>query len=192
MDNILDQLSEQGFAVIDNAYPLAFIDAVRQECVQNLQRFRDAGIQNGVMQNIRSDQILWLDDSLPVSQQHIRVLNALAEQLNQAFYLGIKQVEAHFACYETGKFYAAHRDNPQQANHRVISSVWYVHDTWQADWHGELHLQDKHDHWHFITPESNRLALFQSDLLHEVRKTEQQRLSITAWLRDDFLESIDL
>lgn len=185
IDAILDQLFEQGFAIIDQAYPTEFLLAVRAECLANLQRFRDAGIQNGVMQNIRSDQILWLDEQLPISQCHVATLNYFSQWINRAFFTGIKNVEAHFACYEAGKFYSAHRDNPQQANHRVISSVWYVHDTWQKEWHGELHLQDKQDQWHMILPESNRLALFQSDLLHEVCKTEQQRLSITAWLRDD-------
>jgi SM-20-related protein len=44
-------------------------------------------------------------------------------------------------------------------------------------------LQDKNDQWHIIQPLANRLAIFQSDLLHEVLLSKQQRLSITAWLR---------
>lgn len=48
---------------------------------------------------------------------------------------------------------------------------------------GELRLQDKHGEWHIILPRSNQLVIFQSDLLHEVLPAKQQRLSITAWLR---------
>ena len=97
--------------------------------------------------------------------------------------MGIKEVEAHFACYRAGEFYALHRDNPQQKNARVMSTVYYLHQDWQADWGGELHLQDKNQQWHTIQPKPNRIALFQSDLLHEVLPAKQQRLSITAWLR---------
>ncbi len=49
----------------------------------------------------------------------------------------------------------------------------------------ELRLQDKNDKWHIVQPKPNRIALFQSDLLHEVLKAKHQRLSITAWLRND-------
>ena len=76
-----------------------------------------------------------------------------------------------------------HRDNPQQKNDRMISTVFYLHEYWQDDWGGQLRLQDKNDQWHIIQPLANRLAIFQSDLLHEVLISKQQRLSITAWLR---------
>ena len=52
-------------------------------------------------------------------------------------------MEAHFACYNAGEFYALHRDNPQGKNGRMISAVYYLHDDWQDNWGGELHLQDK-------------------------------------------------
>ena len=65
----------------------------------------------------------------------------------------------------------------------MISTVFYLHEDWQEDWGGQLRLQDKNDQWHIIQPLPNRLAIFQSDLLHEVLLSKQQRLSITAWLR---------
>ena len=65
----------------------------------------------------------------------------------------------------------------------MISTVFYLHESWQEDWGGQLRLQDKHDQWHIIQPQPNRLAIFQSDVLHEVLLSKQQRLSITAWLR---------
>ncbi len=68
-------------------------------------------------------------------------------------------------------------------NDRIISTVYYLHPEWQDDWGGQLRLQDKNDIWHIITPEPNRLVIFQSNLLHEVLVSKQQRLSITAWLR---------
>ena len=185
IDAILDDLDRDGFSLIDEAYPHDYIEQLKLECMQHLNEFRNAAIQNGVVSDIRSDHILWLHAGLEISHQHTQTLALLAQQFNQAFYLGIKDVEAHFACYNAGEFYALHRDNPQGKNGRLISSVYYLHEKWQDDWGGELRLQDKNGHWHIIPPQPNRLTLFQSDLLHEVLQAKQQRLSITAWLRND-------
>lgn len=183
LEQILDDLNEFGFALIDDVYSNKYVHSLVHECTSHLAEFRAAGVQNGVVSHIRSDHILWIDGQLPIAQQHLKALEALSQILNQAFYLGIKEVEAHFACYNAGEFYALHRDNPQQKNDRMISTVFYVHESWQEDWGGQLRLQDKNGQWHIIQPSPNRLAIFQSDLLHEVLRSKQQRLSITAWLR---------
>lgn len=183
VDRILEDLDQHGFAIIDDAYSPEYQQQLLLECSQNLDQFREAAIQNGVVSKIRSDHILWIHENLSIAQQHTQTLLTLAEQFNQAFYLGIREVEAHFASYQAGSFYALHRDNPQQKNDRVISAVYYLHPEWQTDWGGQLRLQDKHGAWQIIEPCPNRIAIFQSDLLHEVLPATQQRLSITAWLR---------
>lgn len=185
VDQILDDLDQHGFSIVDDAYSSEYQHAVSQECLNHLNEFRNAAIQNGVVNNIRSDHILWLQPEFQISHRHIQTLQQFSQILNRAFYLGIKDVEAHFACYNADEFYALHRDNPQGKNGRMISSVYYLHEQWQTDWGGELRLQDKHGQWHIIQPKPNRMALFQSDLLHEVLISKQQRLSITAWLRSD-------
>ncbi len=183
VDQILDDLDQHGFSIIDDAYSSEYIHQLVEECTSHLNQFRDAAIQNGIVSNIRSDHILWLHEELKISHQHTKTLYVLAEQFNRAFYLGINNIEAHFACYNSGEFYALHRDNPQGKNGRIISAVYYLHEDWQDDWGGELRLQDKNDQWHTLQPKPNRVALFQSDLLHEVLKAKHQRLSFTAWLR---------
>lgn len=185
VDQILQDLDQHGFSIIDHAYPQDYVDNLIQECTSHLQHFREAAIQNGVMNNIRSDHILWIDDKFKIAQHHLSTLNELSTLFNRAFYLGIKNIEAHFACYNAGEFYALHRDNPQGKNGRIISTVYYLHEDWHEDWGGQLRLEDKHNQWHIIPPKPNRIALFQSDLLHEVLESKQQRLSITAWLRQD-------
>lgn len=185
VDQILDDLDQHGFAIIDDAYSDDYVHQLIEECTSNLNRFREAAIQNGVISKIRSDHILWLNPELVISNQHVQALYSLGQELNRAFYLGIRDVEAHFACYNAGEFYALHRDNPQGKNGRMISTVYYLHEDWQDGWGGELHLQDKNDIWHVLHPKPNRIALFQSDLLHEVLEAKYQRLSITGWLRSD-------
>lgn len=183
IEQIIEDLDQHGFAIIDNAYTADYLNSLVEECSSNLIKFRNAAIQNGVVSDIRSDHILWIEENLPFAQQHIEKLHSVAQELNRAFYLSIKEVEAHFACYNAGEYYALHRDNPQNKNGRVISSVFYLHEQWNDAWGGQLRLQDKNDQWHIISPQPNRIALFQSDLLHEVLLSKQQRLSITAWLR---------
>ena len=185
VDQILDNLDQHGFAIIDDVYPTDYVHALVHECTTHLNEFRAAAIQNGVISNIRSDHILWINDHLDIAQQHIDTLKQLSNTLNRSFYLGINDIEAHFACYNAGEFYALHRDNPQGKNGRMISTVYYLHEQWHEDWGGQLHLQDKNNQWHTIQPQPNRIAMFQSDLLHEVIEAKHQRLSITAWLRSD-------
>ena len=185
VDQILDDLDQHGFTIIDHAYSAEYGLQLVAECTSNLNHFREAAIQNGVISNIRSDHILWINEELTIAQQHIDALKQLSQILNYSFYLGIQDVEAHFACYNAGEFYALHRDNPQGKNGRMISTVYYLHQEWQDDWGGKLHLQDKNNVWHTIDPQPNRIAMFQSDLLHEVLEAKHQRLSITAWLRSD-------
>ncbi|MGA9699779.1 MULTISPECIES: 2OG-Fe(II) oxygenase [Acinetobacter] len=183
VDQIIEDLDQHGFTLIDDAYPQNYVQALAEECTFNLNRFRDAAIQNGVVSNIRSDHILWISEELETAQHHIETLKNISQLLNFNFYLGIQEVEAHFACYNAGEYYALHRDNPQEKNGRIISTVYYLHEDWQDGWGGELHLQDKSGQWHTIQPKPNRIAMFQSDLLHEVIQSKHQRLSITAWLR---------
>lgn len=185
INKIINDLDDTGFSVIDQAYSEEYLQSVHQECMHHLNEFRDAAIQNGVVSQIRSDHILWINDNLPIAEQHVTTLMHLAQELNQVFFFGIREVEAHFACYNAGEFYALHRDNPQKKNDRLISAVLYLHPEWHEDWGGQLRLQDKQQNWHILEPKPNRIALFQSDLLHEVLAAKQQRLSITAWMRSN-------
>lgn len=185
INKIINDLDDTGFSVIDQAYAEEYLQSVHQECMHHLNEFRDAAIQNGVVSQIRSDHILWINDNLPIAEQHVTTLMHLAQELNQVFFFGIREVEAHFACYNAGEFYVLHRDNPQKKNDRLISAVLYLHPEWHEDWGGQLRLQDKQQNWHILEPKPNRIALFQSDLLHEVLAAKQQRLSITAWMRSN-------
>ena len=124
VDQILDDLDQHGFAIIDDAYSNDYVHQLIEECTSNLNRFREAAIQNGVISKIRSDHILWLNPELVISNHHVQALYSLGQELNRAFYLGIRDVEAHFACYNAGEFYALHRDNPQGKNGRMIYTVY--------------------------------------------------------------------
>lgn len=183
LEQVFNAIDKDGFAIIEQAYTADFFIQLRKECLNHLQDFREAAIQNGVVSKIRSDHILWIDDNLNCAFQHTQAILQLGQAFNRYFFSNIREVEAHFACYQSGEFYALHRDNPQQKNNRILSCVFYMNESWQSEWGGQLRLQDKNDIWHLIEPQSNHLVVFDSDLLHEVLPAQAQRLSITGWLR---------
>jgi len=87
VDQILDDLDQHGFTIIDKAYSAEYGLQLITECTSNLNRFREAAIQNGVISNIRSDHILWINEELTIAQQHIDALKQLSQILNYSFYL---------------------------------------------------------------------------------------------------------
>ncbi len=85
VDQILDDLDQHGFAIIDDAYSDDYVHQLIEECTSNLNRFREAAIQNGVISKIRSDHILWLNPELVISNHHVQALYSLGQELNRAF-----------------------------------------------------------------------------------------------------------
>ncbi len=199
-----DALVEDGFAIIDQALPHDLYVQLVQES-QNEAHYQAAKISaGGRLETVRSDSTRWVDEQDVIGKHYLAALHGLGEVLNQSLYLGIRSVEAHYAQYQIGQFYAQHRDNAKGSNVRAISTVLYLNsdvensslekthlhslkpqETWQAEWGGELRLIDLHDSAHDILPIANRLVVFQSDLPHEVLPANKIRRSIAGWLRRD-------
>jgi SM-20-related protein len=185
-DAHLDQLANDGFCIVDDACSSDLLNALQHESQLIHAEFQQAKISvGGLNQHIRSDKTRWLSLEDPAGRPYLELLEQLGQQLNRHLYTGIRRVEAHYATYEAGDYYQAHRDNPAHSQARAISSVFYINCEWQADWQGQLRLQDNTNVWHDILPMPNRLVLFQSDLLHEVCAATCTRRSIAGWLRRD-------
>ncbi len=181
---VLDAGAPGGVWVVDGVMPAATLQALVQHLRdQPLQAARLTGAR--VQQNIRSDAIDWFDAQQPLEATYLASLQALGAWLNRQFFLGIRRVEAHHAVYAPGAFYALHRDNPAGRSERAISGVFYLNDAWQASDGGQLRVQDAQGQWREWLPLGNRLVLFDSNLLHEVRPAKRTRCSIASWLRRD-------
>ncbi|MDE2420367.1 MAG: 2OG-Fe(II) oxygenase [Gammaproteobacteria bacterium] len=190
----LDRLVDDGFAIIDHALPQDLYHQLVQAS-QDPAHYQAAKITTGGrLETVRSDSTRWIDHQDEVGRQYLAVLQGVGEVLNQSLYLGIRSVEAHYAQYQIGQFYAQHSDNAKGSNIRAISTVLYlnspmddlpVNNIWQAEWGGQLRLEDLHQSKHDILPLANRLVVFQSDLPHEVLPATQVRRSIAGWLRRD-------
>jgi SM-20-related protein len=188
----LDQLVEDGYAVLDEALPMTLYTALQREG-QDAVGYQAAKISGGGrLDAIRSDATRWIEAGAEchgAGSGYVTALEGLGQYLNQSLYLGVRSVEAHYACYQSGQFYAQHRDNPQGSTLRAISTVLYLNGESAADWPevwgGALRLIDSHRVAREALPIANRLVIFNSDLLHEVLPATQVRRSIAGWLRRD-------
>lgn len=192
--NALDALAEQGFIIIDQALPAQlYADLVRES--KDLSRYQAAKVSTGGrVETVRSDSTHWIDEQDEIGKDYLAALLGFGDVLNQSLYLGVRSVEAHYAQYEVGQFYARHRDNAKDSNLRAISTVLYLNSSvddlladkdWQAEWGGELCIENLQRVAHNVLPIANRLVVFQSDLPHEVLSATQVRRSIAGWLRRD-------
>jgi len=187
---MMQQLAERGVAVVDAALPLPLLQALQIAARQQLRQAPIAGIGRGndlvVDPATRQDRIHWLDGSDAASAGFLAHMEQLRLQLNRELYLGLFRYEAHFAGYAAGAFYRTHRDAFRGQRNRLLSTVFYLNDDWQAQEGGELviYADDERTVVERILPEANRLVVFLSEEFpHEVRPATRERMSIAGWFR---------
>ncbi|MFM7726822.1 MAG: 2OG-Fe(II) oxygenase, partial [Flavobacteriales bacterium] len=103
------------------------------------------------------------------------------------FYLGIQDFECHYAHYPPGSFYKKHVDRHKNGSPRRVSSVLYLNTDWLEQDGGELRIYSDEEAFRTILPQLGTLALFLSELEHEVITTSRDRMSITGWMLNEKL-----
>ncbi len=190
---ISDGIIEKGYAVVDDLLSEDQLDNIvnRFEELQQEDEFSKAGIGKQIHytidKTVRGDFIRWIDpkdENAPVFKLY-EYINELIIHLNRTCYLGIKDYETHYAFYPEGRGYKMHRDRFKNNPHRIVSFVFYLNKNWQQGDGGELVLFDEEkNEIENIAPKANRLAVFLSETLHEVKNCNNERRSITGWLLD--------
>jgi SM-20-related protein len=135
---------------------------------------------------VRGDRIAWLDADDPTSAlRRARVaLAALRRELNAALYLGLEELEMHYALYPPGAAYARHRDRFRNDDARVVSCVIYLNDAWQASDGGALRVSLNDGETLDVLPVGGTFVAFLSATFHhEVLPAHRERLSLTGWFR---------
>jgi len=111
----------------------------------------------------------------------------LREQLDRELFLGLRELEAHYALYPPGARYARHRDRFRDDDARVLSAVLYLNDDWNEADGGALRLYfdtGVSTPYRDIAPHAGTLVLFLSaEFDHEVLPATRERLSVAAWFR---------
>jgi len=184
-------LAEKGFWISDDLVPPDVCKALLKAAQEKFREdeFRRARVGKGLkkkrVENIRKDQIYWVEDwAAPPFSFYAALLEELRLEGRRELYLPLKRFEGHLAHYETGAFYVRHVDRHQIEPHRLLSTVLYLNDVSSG---GELLLYKGQKPLLTLKPKQGRFIVFNSELPHEVVRTEEPRWTLTCWMRDDVL-----
>jgi SM-20-related protein len=188
---LIDHLAEHGWAVTTDLLTSSIIAALTREA-QSLwtdAAFKAAGVGRGtafqVRSDIRSDHILWLDEAHLTAPQaaYWTAMETLRQELNAQLFVGVQELEAHYAVYPPGAFYKKHLDRFSTADERIISCSLYLNPNWDEADGGALRLYEG-EHSIDVYPHAGTLAIFRSDAIyHEVLPATRERFSLTGWFK---------
>jgi SM-20-related protein len=192
LNQLADQIAENGFAVIDDFLSNEEIDSILalQGFKNGLLQFKKAGIGKNqdkqINEAIRGDYIQWIDpnNTEPPLLTYLDRLKQVIAFVNQSLFLSLKDCEVHQTIYPIGSFYKRHLDQFKKDDHRKLSVICYLNKEWKEPDGGQLRLFIGHESKD-VLPIAGRLVCFRSDLLeHEVLPATRERLSLTGWLID--------
>lgn len=192
-DLIANDLFEHGYSIVTDA----FAHTLTQDLYRRVARLdehndlhlagvgRDSEFQ--INTSIRSDETRWLSETHHVDAAYLAHMADFRLAMNRRLFLGLFDYEAHYAHYAPGAFYKRHFDAFKGGeSRRVLSTVLYLNQNWQAADGGQLVIYDKDSEQIISTviPEMGTLAVFLSeDFPHEVLACKRDRYSVTGWFR---------
>lgn len=188
----VDQLLARDWAIVDGLVTHSCVQALRAEAQkqQRAGRFHVAGIGRGkdrtVRAAVRSDRIAWFDEPPTLAQtQWLEQLEALRLSLNARAFLGLFDIESHYAWYPPGASYQVHKDRFHSDDRRVVSCVLYLNHDWVAQEGGALRLYptDTAQGVEVLPCEGRLVAFSSAEILHEVLPATRDRFSVASWLR---------
>jgi SM-20-related protein len=191
-DQIIAALAGPGWCTVPGYLNASETAALRNECLAALAAgaFHCAGVGKGaaaIRPEIRGDQIRWVDEtnSGPAMQSVLGKLEALRLAANQALFLGLFDVELHFAAYPPDTGYRRHLDRFRDDDRRMLTVILYLNENWADEDGGQLKFwPDEQAPPLEIQPAGGTLVAFLSDRFwHEVLPTNKSRLSLTGWFR---------
>jgi SM-20-related protein len=133
---------------------------------------------------IRGDDTCWLGEPLFAAERLLLAdMERLRLELNGEAYLGLFDLEMHYAWYPPGAGYARHVDQPRGHEDRVVSVVLYLNESWIPADGGQLRLFDA-ESTRDVEPLAGRLVSFvTAGREHAVLPTQKGRLSLAGWFR---------
>ena len=190
---LIDDLVARQYAVAPRYFPTHLVRALRREAQLRDQRgeFQTAGVgrreEHQRNFRVRRDRTLWLNGSTLAQCRLLGELEQLRLAVNRQLFMGLFDLESHFAVYDPGAFYRRHLDAFNGNNGRVLSVVIYLNEQWRSDDGGRLRIWADPDAIHPATevePRAGTLVCFRSDRIpHEVLEARRQRVSVAGWFR---------
>ncbi len=195
-EGVINDLLAQKYSVVDDFFSAEEILTLRNSLLFKYEedQFKKAAIGSKtnelIVRSIRGDFILWMDEKAQEEAEKLffSKINEFANYLNKTCFLGILHKEFHYALYPEGTFYKRHLDTFQNDDRRKLSIALYLNEpNWQPEYGGELAIylqEDTQEKTIEISPIQGRMVIFESqELEHEVKTANQNRLSITGWLK---------
>lgn len=194
-DAIARGIHDHGWIVVPAFLSAQETQALRADLRQarDAGQLRPAGVGHGdghqVRAEIRADRILWLNETAASPAQHAYFarMDELRQAINRETFLGLFDLESHFASYPPDSFYRRHLDRFRDDSARTVSCILYLNEAWRAEDGGQLrlYLDEAGEGAHVdIDPVGGTLVVFLSDRFwHEVLPTARERLSVTGWFR---------
>lgn len=195
-ETIADGLAERGFAIVNNFLTPAEVSAILHldSFTNPAASFKKAGIgksqERQINESIRGDYIQWIDKKTapPELLVYLHRLEALTQFLNRSLFLSLKDAEIHMTVYPVGTFYKRHLDQFRKDDHRILSVICYLNENWTVGDGGQLRLYFDNDTLD-VPPTAGTLVCFRSDQLeHEVLPASRERLSLTGWMLDRYVD----
>ncbi len=188
---LVNDLVKQGWSTIPHFFPRPLVTTLHTELLQHAEHDRlqtahiGKGEQRTLRSDIRGDETRWLNGESQPQREFLARMDALRQCLNSQLFLGLNDLEAHFALYPPGTGYSRHVDSFQNNNLRRITIVAYLNENWQEQDGGELLLfNDQDEVFERVLPEAGTLVCFVSaEIPHAVAITQRQRASIAGWFR---------
>lgn len=196
---MVDHLATAGWGVTEGlGLKSAYLLDLRREveALHKAGKLAPAKIGRGHRQHlasaIRGDSIAWLDGQTEAQAALFRRFAQIQQQLNRSLYLGLTHFEAHFAAFDKGTFYRAHRDSFKGKASRLVSLVLYLNEAWNPASGGQLRVYASDGTTTAeIFPQMGRVVYFLSEeSLHEVLPAMETRFSIACWFRADLPENL--
>jgi SM-20-related protein len=184
-------LSARGVSIRDRFASGAEVSALR-ECAWSREargEFAPARVgRQGAerrRESVRGDFTCWLSAPLlPPERLLLERMEELRRQLNRDAYLGLFELELHYARYPAGAAYSRHVDQPLGSAQRKLSLVLYLNPGWQCADGGVLRIHNAHGGFVDVEPIAGRLICFLTPgREHEVLEARRERLSISGWFR---------
>ena len=192
IESILNDLDQQGWSVQEHF----FSDELTRQLKETLTSFRQQGKlkQAGIgrennfhiEQSIRSDEISWFDETNlnQPQKEFLKITRKLQDAINQRFFLGLFELEVHFALYSPNAFYKRHLDQHKNQDTRVVTLITYLNENWSEEDGGNLQLYLNDGKTVSISPNAGTVVcFFSADYEHEVLPAKRERASLTGWYR---------
>lgn len=185
------QLEHTGYIVLAKPLSDELLTGLFKRCHDDdPTRFHAAQVGRGAakkqISSIRGDVIDWLDPTDSTDQAYLACMEELRLGLNASLYLGLFDYECHYAIYGEGDGYAKHSDVLQGKKNRILTTVLYLNEDWQACDGGELVVFEPTGQSAIATvnPTFGTMIIFLSESFpHEVLVSRTTRRSIAGWFR---------